>query len=347
MTHLNELKKSGISVVLGSYNRNRYLQLTINSIRSELFQSEIPYEIIVVDGGSTDGTISWLTEQKDIITIVQHNRGEWLNKPITRKSWGYFINLGFKTAQGKYICMLSDDCLVIPRAIKNGYLFFEETINSGDKIGAVAFYWRDWPIMEKYAVHLFYGHINVNHGLFLRTALEEIGYADEETYLFYYGDVDLTYKFIKNGYLVLPCENSYIEHYLHANISSRAGNNLTLLKDQESFISKWQKNSSTFPGMDWNALEKKKWKSYEDPEKTASLFQPYNRKYRLSQKFRNIGNFFIQKFGAERIQKFQSSALKRYINQSDNTLIKSLQFFHFSLTLSENIEYTGTDGENS
>ncbi len=67
-----------ISVVIGSYNRAKFLRLTIESLREEL--KSLPYETIIVDGGSTDGTLKWLIKQKDIITIVQHNRGEWKGK---------------------------------------------------------------------------------------------------------------------------------------------------------------------------------------------------------------------------------------------------------------------------
>jgi hypothetical protein len=44
-----------------------------------------PYELIVVDGFN-DGSIQWLIEQKDIITIIQHNSGEWRGKRLT-ESW--------------------------------------------------------------------------------------------------------------------------------------------------------------------------------------------------------------------------------------------------------------------
>src|SRR4051794_18447160 len=118
--------KPVVSVVVGSYNRLEFLKPTIESVRHEL--SDIEHELIIIDGGSTDDSIKWLTEQKDIITIVQHNRGEWLGKKIERRSWGYFMNLGFRAASGKFICMLSDDCLVVPGAIKNGLELFEKQL---------------------------------------------------------------------------------------------------------------------------------------------------------------------------------------------------------------------------
>src|ERR1700731_426776 len=94
-----------VSVVLGTYNRLLFLEATIASIRASQFDR--PYEIIVVDGGSTDGTIDWLVHQRDIIPIVQHNR-ETIGEITRRKrSWGYFMNLGLKCAEGRYICLIS------------------------------------------------------------------------------------------------------------------------------------------------------------------------------------------------------------------------------------------------
>ena len=107
-----------VSVVIGSFNRRRFLEGAIESVRANGAASS--YEIIVVDGGSTDGTIPWLVRQKDVVTIVQHNRGEFRGQPIRRRSWGYFMNLGFKCTQGHYVSMISDDCLLVPGAIDRG-----------------------------------------------------------------------------------------------------------------------------------------------------------------------------------------------------------------------------------
>jgi len=96
-----------------------------------------------VDGGSTDGSLQYLAKQKDVITNIQHNRGEFRGKKIERRSWGYFINLGFNTSHGRYILMISDDCLLVPGALKNGVTLFEELLSKGQKIGAVAFCWRN------------------------------------------------------------------------------------------------------------------------------------------------------------------------------------------------------------
>ncbi len=86
-----------VSVVIGSYNRSRYLRATLDTVRREL--ADLPHELIVVDGGSADGTLRWLLRQKDVISIVQQNHGEWNGEPIERKSWGYFMNLAFRCGE--------------------------------------------------------------------------------------------------------------------------------------------------------------------------------------------------------------------------------------------------------
>jgi len=308
MFNIADLTDKGVSVVLGSYNRNHFLKLTIQTIRTELNNSDIPYEIIVVDGGSTDDTIPWLTEQKDIITIIQHNRGVWNNKPLIRRNWGYFMNLGFRSAKGKYVCMLSDDCLVIPGAIFNGYSLFEEKLKAGEKVGAIAFYWREWPVYNDYMIHDFFGIINVNHGLYLKNALKEIDYIDETSFKFYAGDVDITYKLTSKEYLVIACEDSYIEHFSHTNIKTRRENVSMQDNDTDSFLKKWRAVPQ-LRGKSWDEGYLSIFKEHTDPNNTVHLYYPYVRFYRMGLVIvhyremlkRFLGNSRSQKLGLDKI----------------------------------------------
>lgn len=257
-----------VSVILGSYNRIQFLPLTIDSIRREL--ADVTHEIIVVDGGSDDGSLSWLVQQKDIITIVQHNRGEWNGVPIKRRSWGYFMNLAFKAAQGKFVCMLSDDCLVVPGAIKNGITYFEDLLHQEKKVGALAFFWRDWSNAENYHVGCTLGErLYVNHGMFLSSALRDVDYIDEETFFFYNGDGDLCLKLWQKGYEVLESPDSYIEHYPHANLDVRKTNYDRFKHDLKNYLNKWE---GIFYDPALNNVGKIIEKKYVDHTNTGALF---------------------------------------------------------------------------
>jgi GT2 family glycosyltransferase len=234
--HLND--KCLISVVIGSFNRRNIIDICIDEIRNEL--EDIPHEIIVVDGGSVDGSLQWLIAQKDIITICQHNSGIWNGKPIAKRSWGYFMNLGFKCAQGKYICMLSDDTLIHKGAIKNGLELAETKNAEGELIGGVAFYFRDYPIRKKYAVAVNIGNLYVNHGLFLNKALQEVNYISEDDYFFYFADTDLSIKISQAGYKIIRSPQSFVEHYYDADPDIRKSNNdIRKDLDRKKLIEKW------------------------------------------------------------------------------------------------------------
>ena len=253
------MKAPEVSVVIGTYNRLRYLKATLESVRAEL--TGTPHEIIVVDGGSDDGTIGWLTAQKDVVSIVQHNRGTWRGKEIERRSWGYFMNLAFKAAQAPWVCMLSDDCLVIPGAIGNGLAVAE----GSEAAGAVAFYWRDFPTDSRYRVGVtFGGRLFVNHGLYSRQALEEAGFIDEDSFAFYHADGDLALRLAEAGHPCVPSEDSYIEHYADANPAVRASNLGRQRADWETYFARWGKLGE--PPQQWL------WREHHDAHDTARRY---------------------------------------------------------------------------
>lgn len=258
-----------ISIVLGSYNRLPFLQLAITSIRN---QQEPPQavEIIVIDGGSTDGSLEWLLAQKDIITLVQHNRGEWHGRVIERRSWGYFMNLAFKCASSKYICMISDDTVLHPDALNKGYKRFEGLLKEGRKVGALAFYWRELIRHDFYHVGTpFKQLMYVNHGMFLKSALEQINFIEEEEFQFYYADNDLAFKLWDAGYEICDAPDSLVEHYPYANVNIRSTNENRSKKDFKALCTRWEKKFSQLK--DGRALGEMK-KLYVEDRGVAAVF---------------------------------------------------------------------------
>jgi len=180
------------------------------------------------------------------------------------------MNLGFKCAQGKYICMISDDCLLIPGAVENGVNLFEKLLSEGRKIGAMAFYWRNWPVQKDYRVCLTLGDkMFVNHGLYLRSALEEVGWIDEEKYQFYQADGDLSLKFWQQGYEVVDALHSFVEHFIHSNIKVRKSNLENQQKDRFMYLKKWE---GIFYDPALNNTGGWIFQAYVDPHKTYKLF---------------------------------------------------------------------------
>ena len=205
-----------LSVILGSLNRRRLLQQTLHSIRTNGFLGTM--EIIVIDGGSTDGTCEWLARQQDVLTLVQPNFRIRQADGSHRRAhtWGEFINLGFRQARAPWVLMVSDDVILCPGAMENGLTDLRNFQKQGNKIGGGAMFWREYPRDRNYHVKLLPGGcIHINHGIFLKEALAAVGYADETSFEFYGADGDLTMRLNQNGWKTCVLENSYAEHLCH------------------------------------------------------------------------------------------------------------------------------------
>lgn len=94
--HMNE---PIISIVLPSLNVAPYIDECLQSVLAQTYKN---LEIICVDAGSTDGT-------KEIIEFYKErdSRIQLINSD--RKSYGYQVNLGLKTANGKYFAIIATD----------------------------------------------------------------------------------------------------------------------------------------------------------------------------------------------------------------------------------------------
>ena len=87
---------NSISVVIPTLNRAKYLRGTIDSV---LRQSNMPFECIVIDGGSNDETVDILRSYDD--------RLKWISEPD--RGHVDAIMKGWKMANGDYLAWLNAD----------------------------------------------------------------------------------------------------------------------------------------------------------------------------------------------------------------------------------------------
>lgn len=113
-----------ISLVSGTYNRIDLLKSMVQSFRDNLMPG-IPYEVVLVDAGSTDGTIEWAKEQNDVKIIEDGDRFGAISA-FTR---------GAQMAQGKYVLLANDDVQFKQNSIIPAIVHLENNM----KCGAVAF----------------------------------------------------------------------------------------------------------------------------------------------------------------------------------------------------------------
>ncbi len=106
-----------ISVIIPAYNSERYIRLAIESV---LCQSEQDFEIVVIDDGSTDGTLSIVKSLAEydnrIRVITQPNSG----KPSIAR------NAGIKNSSGDFVCFLDADDLYFPNKLEKQLKVFQK-----------------------------------------------------------------------------------------------------------------------------------------------------------------------------------------------------------------------------
>ncbi len=188
-----------ISIVTPSYNHGKFLEETIRSI---ILQNYPNLEYLIIDGGSTDGTLKIIEKYIKHITY-------WVSEPDNGQSQA--INKGFMKCSGEYVNWICSDDLLCQNALTNaapllaaqkdilllgsGYRIDEKTklidkiesseINNFNKLVDIRKFWRAGnSIIQQSA-------------LYPANAVKEAGFLTESNY--YTMDFELWGKLMIHG----------------------------------------------------------------------------------------------------------------------------------------------------
>ncbi|RXZ81208.1 glycosyltransferase family 2 protein [Paenibacillaceae bacterium] len=209
----------GTSIIIPSYNQAEYLKSCIDSI---VQHTHIPYEIIVVDNASTDGTAAYLQEAKGKIRfhIMEENRG-----------FSSAVNRGMMMAKGQTLLLLNNDTLVTQNWLDN----MLAALASDERIGMVGpvtnYISGDQCIKEPYDsiddMWEFARQNNVSDTtkwqfvdrlvgfclLFRRNLFHQTGYFDEGYLVGNYEDEDFNIRVRLQGLRLVIARDSFIHHF--------------------------------------------------------------------------------------------------------------------------------------
>jgi GT2 family glycosyltransferase len=211
-----------VSVIVVNWNGKEYLGECLESLRAQTFPD---FECILVDNGSTDGSVEWIRE----------NFPGWVRVLVNDRNEGFSggNNRGIRAASGKYIALLNNDAQADSHWLAELVKVAEENPRAG-MLACKIYLQGDSKIIDNVG-HLIYrdglnrgrGRLEVDRGqyekieevffpsgcaaLYRREMLEEVGLFDED--FFAYGDdTDLGLKGRLAGWKCLYVPKAVVHH---------------------------------------------------------------------------------------------------------------------------------------
>lgn len=211
-----------ISIVTPSFNQGQYLEQTIQSVLDQGYPN---LEYIIIDGGSSDNSVS-------IIHKYQQHLKYWVSEPDSGQS--HAINKGLKVCTGSVFNWLNSDDYYAPNALKRvGEIFKDDKINvvAGRSnlfgVGLVSRTSRGTCIYEhNLAKTIGWARIDQPETFFRLSCIKKIGHLNED--LNYLMDRDLWIRYLLEFGIeaIAKIDDKLVNFRLHQNSKTVSQSNL-------------------------------------------------------------------------------------------------------------------------
>lgn len=226
---------STIDFVIPSFNGKYLLKKHLPQVFKN---SDFLNKVIIIDNGSTDGTVDWLKETYPQVIIVKNESNLGFTKPI---------NQGVAVSTAQFIVLLNNDVRPEQGYLKNILNFFKD-----EKVFAVSFNedGSSWPEVKwdgkiqftrgenKTKPH-FSAWASGGSAIFRRSIWDKLGGLNEIYAPFYWEDIDIGYRAWKMGYKVIWDNDSIVYHEHESTAKKIDPKYLSLIKQRNELLFNW------------------------------------------------------------------------------------------------------------
>ena len=210
---------SKISVVTPSFNQGRFIEKTLDSVLSQGYPN---LELIVIDGGSKDETVSILKKYEKHLTY-------WVSEPDRGQS--HAINKGFDHATGELFTWLNSDDWYMPGALSEIDKAFKNYPEAAIVVGI-----GENVDLNGHVTHVFSPGLTIDRSslldwfsgtwflqpasVFRRSVWEKCGPLSEEEHLVF--DLEFWLRAANAGYIFQTVEKTLAQALVHPDAKTTA-----------------------------------------------------------------------------------------------------------------------------
>lgn len=239
-----------VSIITVTHNEWTYTKLCLTNLHHH---THVPFEVIVVDNGSTDGSLKSLRDGQ--------KRHDWLHLVENEINRGFAagMNRGIEEAKGDYIVLLNNDTLPSYRWLDNPLHLLKELPDAGI-VGPVSNrVIRQQKVKTRFhalgEIHRFCRYYNrldpekwrqtaLLSGfcmIFPRKLIDRIGLLDERFGVGTYEDDDFCTRAQQAGFTCWVAGDTYLHHFGNRSFKRRGREEFRkiLRQNRQYYIYKW------------------------------------------------------------------------------------------------------------